>query len=277
MLNKNILSKSLLSINKNINLELKNFIKIYKDRPIKNNKGGCTINHAFALYYIVKKLKPKLIIESGVYKGQTTWLIEKASPKSKLICIDINLSQRQYVSKKAKYSDIDFKFHDFSKIPDNTLVFFDDHVNHLERMLHANFFKIKNIIFEDNYDVHKGDLQTLKHFSKNFSFIHTESFISYFKTFVLFSKIVMKKILFKTTYNSYKDLNIINSRLRDFTIYKNYINNIKKNIDFQFEFPPLVKLPFKTKKPLLKKISLNLKEYSRELNFYNYITFVILK
>ena len=119
-MNKKILSKNLKNINKNFNLELKNFLKIYSDRPIKNNKGGCSINHAFALYYIVKKLKPKLVIESGVYKGQTTWLIEKASPKSKLICIDINLSQREYISKKAKYSDIDFKFHDFSKIPENS-------------------------------------------------------------------------------------------------------------------------------------------------------------
>ena len=276
-MNKKILSKSFKNIDKNFNLELKNFLKIYSDRPIKNNKGGCSINHAFALYYIVKKLKPKLVIESGVYKGQTTWLIEKASPKSKLICIDINLSQREYISKKAKYSDIDFKSHDFSKIPENTLVFFDDHVNHLERMLHANFFKIKNIIFEDNYDIHEGDFQTLKHFSKNFSFNHTETFLSYFKTFSLFSKIIIKKIILKSSYNSFKDVSVINGRLRDFFIHNNYTNNIKKNIDFQFEFPPLIKLPFKTKKPLLKKITPSLKEYSRELNFYNYITFIILK
>ena len=111
---------------KKINSELKNFLNIYKNRPIKNNKGGCRINHAFAIYFILKRLKPKLVIESGIYKGQTTWLIEKTLPKTKLICIDIDLSQRKYISKKAKYSDIDFKFHDFSKIPLNTLVFFDE-------------------------------------------------------------------------------------------------------------------------------------------------------
>ena len=275
-MNKNIFSNNSRSMNKNINLELKSFLKIYKNRPIKNNKGGCKINHAFALYYIVKKLKPKLIIESGVYKGQSTWLIEKASPKSKLICIDINLSQREYISKKATYSDVDFKFHDFSKIPKNTLVFFDDHVNHLERILYANFFKIKNIVFEDNYDVHKGDFQTLKHFSKNFNFNHAEKFLSYIKTFFLFFKIIIKKIIFRGDYNSFKDLNIINSRLRDFTIHNSYINNIEKNINFQFEFPPLIKLPLKTRKPLLKKITPNLKEYLNELNSYNYITFIIL-
>ena len=83
---------------KNINLEFKNFLNIYKNRPIKNNQGGCRINHAFALYYILKILKPELVIESGIFKGQTTWLIEKTVPKAKLICIDINLSQRKYIS-----------------------------------------------------------------------------------------------------------------------------------------------------------------------------------
>ena len=271
------MNKNILFLNKNINLELKNFLKIYKNRPIKENKGGCKINHAFALYYIVKKLKPKLIIESGVYRGQTTWLIEKASPKSKLICIDIDLSQRRYISKKAKYSDVDFKFHDFSKIPKDTLVFFDDHVNHLQRIIDANFFEIKNIIFEDNYDVGNGDFQTLKHLFKDFSFIHMVSFLSYIKTFILFSKIIIKKIFFNATYNSYNDLNIINSRLRDFIIHKSYTNNIKKNINFHFEFPPIIKIVRKTKKPLLRKISPNLKEYSDELISYNYITFISLK
>ena len=40
---------------KKINIELNNFLKIYNNRPIKNNVGGCQINHAFALYCILKK------------------------------------------------------------------------------------------------------------------------------------------------------------------------------------------------------------------------------
>ncbi len=261
---------------KKINSELNNFLNIYKKRPIKNNDGGCRINHAFAIYCILKKLKPKLVIESGIYKGQTTWLIEKTLPKTKLICIDINLSQRKYISKKAKYSNIDFKFHDFSKIPENTLVFFDDHVNHLDRIKETNFFKIKNIIFEDNYNNTDGDFQTIKQLYENHKFIHNESFFSYLKTFLLFLKIILKKII-SNKYNAFKDLDIIQNRIRDFSFYKNYKNNIKNNIDFYFEFPPLVKIKMKTKKPLLKKINLKSSELFKELKFYNYITFIKLK
>ena len=261
---------------KNINSEFKKFLKIYKNRPIKDNQGGCRINHAFALYYILKILKPKLVIESGIFKGQTTWLIEKTVPKAKLICIDTNLSKRKYISKKAKYSSVDFKFHDFSKIPTNTLVFFDDHVNHLERIKDAKFFNIKNIIFEDNYNDNNSDFQTIKQLFKNHEFVHNESFLSYLKTILLFLQVMMKKI-FSNTYNAFKDLNKIQNRVRDFSFNKYYKNNIKKNIDFYFEFPPLIKIKMKTKKPLFKKINVELNELFAELKFYNYITFIKLK
>jgi len=261
---------------KKINLELNNFLKIYKKRPIQNNVGGCRINHAFALYYILKKIKPKLVIESGIYRGQTTWLIEKTLPKAKLICIDIDLSKRKYISKKAKYSNIDFKFHDFSKIPLDTLVFFDDHVNHIERIKEANFFKIKNIILEDNYNYKNGDFQTIKQLFENHKFTHNESFFSYLKTLFLFFIIIIKKNTL-TKYNAYEDINKINGRIRDFSFHKNYINNVKKNIDEYFEFPPLIKIKMKAKKPLLKKINIRLNKFLNELNFYNYITFIKLK
>ena len=103
--------------------ELKTFKKIYDSRPIKENTGGMLFPHMFAVYFILKKIKPSFIIESGVYKGQSTWLIENTLPESKILSIDIDLSKRQYFSKKAEYSNLDFKHHDFSNIPSDTLVF----------------------------------------------------------------------------------------------------------------------------------------------------------
>ena len=143
--------------------ELDNFSKIYETRPIKNNINGMQFPHMFATYFILKKINPSFVIESGVFKGQSTWLIENTLPNSKILSIDIDLTQRTYISKKAKYSNLDFKYHDFSNIPDDTLVFFDDHVSHYERLMQAKFFNIKNIILEDNYSENKGDFYCIKH------------------------------------------------------------------------------------------------------------------
>jgi len=131
--------------------ELDNFTVLYEKRPIKNNKGGMLFQQMFSFFFLLKKLKPQLIVESGVYKGQSTWLIENTLPNSEIISLDIDLNQREFISKKAIYSSKDFRFHDFSNIPENTLVFFDDHVNHIERIIESKFFNIKHIVLEDNY------------------------------------------------------------------------------------------------------------------------------
>ena len=81
--------------------------------------------HICLVYIFLNKIKPKFVVESGIYKGQTTWLIEKTLPKAKILAIDINLESRTYISKSknVKYSNIDFSSHNFEKIPTESLVF----------------------------------------------------------------------------------------------------------------------------------------------------------
>ena len=63
---------------------------------------------SYNLFIVIKILKPKLIVESGVYKGLSSWFILKAAPKNaKIFCLDINLSQLQYRSSKIYYLEKD--------------------------------------------------------------------------------------------------------------------------------------------------------------------------
>ena len=79
-------------------MNLENFVKLYKQRPIKNNIGGMGFSNMFFFYLILKMKKPSFVIESGVFKGQSTWLIENTLPKCEILSIDIDLSQREFIS-----------------------------------------------------------------------------------------------------------------------------------------------------------------------------------
>ena len=258
--------------------EIKKFIELYKSRPIKNNKGGMLFPHMFALYFILKKIKPELIVESGIYKGQSTWLIEKTLPKSNIISIDTNLKSRIYISKKAHYSDIDFKFQNFSNIPKNTLVFFDDHVNHFERIKEALYFNIKNIVLEDNYKKNskKSDFYTIKQAYEKSGFKHKVNITSYLKTLFKFQKIILKKIFIKNYYADL-ELNEIHNRIRDRKINSVDYPNLKKIIKTYYEFPSIVDLKLKGTKFLFKKEPKELNFIKNELDYYNYITYIKLK
>jgi hypothetical protein len=139
------------------------FYKLYLTRPITDNDGGMKSSHMLPAWFILKTLKPKYIIESGVWKGLGTWLFEKASPESKIISIDPNPQFRIYNSKNSTYQTKDFLETDWNHIdPSETLLFLDDHQNSLERIRHAHKIGIKKVMVEDNYPFCQGDCYSPK-------------------------------------------------------------------------------------------------------------------
>jgi hypothetical protein len=144
-----------------IESKLDDFMKLYEKRPIINNRGGMGAPHCFATYFLMKSLNKPFIVESGIWKGQSTWLIESTCPSAKLLCIDPNLNQITYKSKKATYTTTDWGKLNI-KNPEETLCFFDDHQNAVERIKGAVKRGFKHLIFEDNYPVGQGDCVSLK-------------------------------------------------------------------------------------------------------------------
>lgn len=143
--------------------KLELFYKIYQERPIKENIYGMKSPHLFWTWYILQNINPAYIIESGVYKGLGTWFIEKACPNAKIYSIDINLSNLVYKGTSVTYFDTDFSTIDWSFIDkDNTVIFFDDHQNSLNRLLQMKKLGFKKAIFEDNYPILQGDCYSCK-------------------------------------------------------------------------------------------------------------------
>ena len=144
------------------------FLEIYKDRPIRSNEGGMRSHGNFFLWYLLKDIKPSLVIESGVFRGQSTWIIEQAAPNAKIIAIDPEPKPREkkYICKKAQYLVEDFSQLVLDKNQEGLVAaFFDDHQNAFERVVQAYDKGIKYLIFDDNYPAfnypHKGSHLTL--------------------------------------------------------------------------------------------------------------------
>ncbi|HEY3498487.1 MAG TPA: hypothetical protein VGK73_27540 [Polyangiaceae bacterium] len=138
------------------------FLELHARRPIAHNEGGMRAPHLFAAWFMVKNLRPTHIVESGVFKGQGTWLLEHAAPEAELFCIDPNPSTITYRSPRATYSTADFGTRDWNLPRETTLLFFDDHQNALERVRQAHALGFSELIFEDNYPIGQGDCYSLK-------------------------------------------------------------------------------------------------------------------
>lgn len=143
---------------------LEEFHELYGRRPIRNNDGGQLAAQLFYSWFVAKKLQPKVIIESGVWKGQGTWAFEQACPDAQLVCLDPYPKYFDgYVSKKAIYLHQDFKTINWEKVDKNTtLCFFDDHQDAIERLKTCKKWNFKYVMFEDNYPPGQGDCKSLK-------------------------------------------------------------------------------------------------------------------
>lgn len=143
--------------NQDLKDSLKEFTELYKKRPIKDNQGGMLAPQMFFTWFIVKRLQPKFIIESGVWKGQSTWLFEQAAPRARIISLDPKLEYRVYISPRVDYRRADFANIDWSFLdPKETVCFFDDHYG-LDRIKECLKRGFKHILYEDNYPIPGGN------------------------------------------------------------------------------------------------------------------------
>jgi len=142
------------------------------DKTFLNNSGGMGIPDLFTLYLALNCLKPKIVVESGVWNGVSTKLIRKTLPEVNIICLDPreipkygykddNPKTTYYTGRSFK----DFKDVDLSQYnSDEIFCFFDCHQSALDRLIQCRKKGVKHTFFNDNYPVNCGSHFTLEHF-----------------------------------------------------------------------------------------------------------------
>jgi hypothetical protein len=158
-----------------LGLEISRFNQVYAGRPLRRNLGGMRYNHSFALWFMLRALKPEIVIESGVWQGHSTWLIEQACPDARLICLDIDFSRLLYKSAKADYIQKDFAECSWTDVAaDQAVCFFDDHQNAYQRLKDMRWAGFTRAIFEDNYPCGEGDFYSLRQMLKGCGHPHLQ-------------------------------------------------------------------------------------------------------
>lgn len=128
------------------------FFELYERRPVRDNQGGSGFNDSLWLYLLSVLLAPKLIIESGVHKGHSTWLFRQAAPQAAIHAFDIDLGRLVYRDATAHYHEGDWLECDLASLdPADSLVFFDDHISHAERICQAHARGFRRLLLDDNF------------------------------------------------------------------------------------------------------------------------------
>jgi hypothetical protein len=266
---------------------LAEFADLYAKRPIQDNLGGMKSPHMFMSWFAMKKLQPRYIVESGVWRGQGTWLFEQACPEAELHCIEITPGHIRYRSSRARYYNHDFTTIDWSHLSaDKTVLFFDDHQNAFERTKAVRTLGFKHLLFEDNYPANYGDVYSLKMVFAHSGFAPKPSAPLVPTTFkgklkqIATSALATLSPAFKTT-----------TYVPPVTVPPNQVDDeiLRQNLEVYYEFPPVF-LPkqtrwndtwdekYPTPAPLLTSVTQSYQQvYLDEAKEYTWICYAKLK
>lgn len=134
------------------------FFETYRLKEIEDNSGGSGFHNSFWLYMTSKVFNPELIIESGVWKGHSSWLLQKSSPLAKLYAFDISFSYLIYKSPQINYVESDwstYTFDESKELISNSICFFDDHIDSAKRVIEAYEKGFRRLIFDDSPPLNK--------------------------------------------------------------------------------------------------------------------------
>ncbi|HMB76455.1 MAG TPA: hypothetical protein VKN76_08655 [Kiloniellaceae bacterium] len=133
------------------------FQDIYDDRPVRDNTGGSGFNDSLWLFALACALAPEVVVESGVHKGHSTWLFRQACPDAAIYSFDITLNKRIYIDENTQYFESDWMSVPlpFDSLPARHLIFFDDHISHVQRLREAHDRGFRCALFDDNFPAHQ--------------------------------------------------------------------------------------------------------------------------
>tara|TARA_B100001093_G_scaffold510008_1_gene575069 strand:+ start:844 stop:1806 length:963 start_codon:yes stop_codon:yes gene_type:complete len=156
----NLIIKEIISFLKSSNIRyhkqkiveyISEFDYVFSQSPVKEHESGFGYNEGVFFFTILKIIKPELVIESGVMKGFTTYLIDAATENDcKIFCYDINFDNKIFNSQKATYINCDISKNIPSIQNKKVVALWDDHTSQLDRLKFSQEHKIEYNFFDDD-------------------------------------------------------------------------------------------------------------------------------
>lgn len=131
--------------------EIADFIVALRVSPVQQLGGGGGFSSGLLLWTLARALKPSCIVESGVFRGFTTWILRQAQPDARQFAFDISFAERRRIEDRVEYREYDWMQSEVRlAVGESGLIFFDDHMNQWQRIREAAQRGFRYLIFDDS-------------------------------------------------------------------------------------------------------------------------------
>jgi hypothetical protein len=130
------------------------FRKVFLCSPFTRNFYGANFPSGLNLFCIARHLMPTTIVESGVYKGQSSYFLASACPRAAVFAFDPSLAEVTYRTPGVVFYASDWMSTEIKYQPGTRdLCFFDDHQNQALRIIQAHERGFRHILFDDSWPI----------------------------------------------------------------------------------------------------------------------------
>ena len=132
------------------------FFALYPQRAVQDNEGGTKFGDSFWLYTLTRLIAPAFIVESGVHRGHSAWLLHQAAPQADQHGFDVSFRNLAWRDPHVTWHEHDWMASDL-RVPHRatTLGYFDDHISHAQRVVEAQARGFRTLLFDDDFPAHQ--------------------------------------------------------------------------------------------------------------------------
>ena len=136
-----------------LDAQIRRYNELFRTRPVRDLRFGTGYNNGLVVFCFFRTLSPSQVIELGVWRGFSTYLIDSALSENASICsFDISFEQVVWKSERAAYFERDVTDVEL-RLATDTVGFFDDHVSHYDRIHFCQQRGIRTIVLDDDVSV----------------------------------------------------------------------------------------------------------------------------
>lgn len=141
--------------------DLIQYFELRRRNPAFGKQWTTPGNLTLWLFMLVRTLRPKVAVESGVLQGSSLFMQRVAHPHHKQYAFDIDFSNLAYLSDAIDYRPHDFGTDDVCAAGPDDFCYFNDHINNCLRIRQCWERGFKHLVLDDSPDL--GEIQTFRY------------------------------------------------------------------------------------------------------------------
>ncbi len=133
--------------------DLDDYFQVMAQNRAFGEAGTTPGNGTIWLFLLARELQPKVIVESGTWRGSSLFTLRKAASKAKIFAFDLDFGALISRFEGVEYRQRDWGTDDVRAEGPTDLCFFDDHTNNCRRVRQSYDRGFKHIVLDDSPDL----------------------------------------------------------------------------------------------------------------------------